>query len=259
MEKLYKRVLAFIVLPVVVAAFPLLVIANTGDAAPYDWYFKPTQDGSQPQVIPEADFIDDYNVIYLGASDAPTLYLTFDAGYDNGYHEKILDTLAQKGVPAAFFVDGNFVKSNPQLVKRMDAEGHLVCNHSKNHPDMTKYHSFEEYAKQIEGWEELVTDLGVTPQKFFRFPSGRFSKQALIFNEQLGVTSVFWSFAYYDWDKDKQPSAQEAKDKILSRVHNGAVLLLHSTSQTNCEVLGEVIDALRERGYTFASLVDFRK
>lgn len=259
MEKLYKRFLAFIIMPVVIAAFPFLVFANTGAAAPYDWYFKPTDDNSQPQVIPEADFIDDYDTIYMGSADSPVLYLTFDAGYDNGYHEKILDTLKEKNVKAAFFVDGNFVKSNPDLIKRMDAEGHLVCNHSLKHPDMTKYNSFEEYKKQITGWEELISDLGLTPQKYFRFPSGRFSKQALEYNQQLGLKTVFWSFAYYDWEQDNQPSCQAAMDKIYSRVHNGAVLLLHSTSKTNCEILLQVIDDLRSKGYTFESLDDFKK
>lgn len=259
MEKLYKRFLAFIIVPVIIAAFPFLVFANTGAAAPYDWYFKPSKDNSQPQVIPEADFISEYNTVYLGSADTPTLYLTFDAGFDNGYHEKILDTLKEKNVKAAFFVDGNFVKTNPEIVKRMDAEGHLVCNHSLKHPDMTKYTSFEEYSKQITGWEQLISDLGLTPKKYFRFPSGRFSKQALEYNEQLGLTTVFWSFAYYDWEESNQPSHSAAMDKIYSRVHNGAVILLHSTSKTNCEILPQVIDDLRAKGYTFESLENFKK
>ena len=259
MEKLYKRFLAFIIVPVIIASFPFLVFANTGAAAPYDWYFKPAKNNAQPVVIPEADFINDFSTVYLGSPDTPTLYLTFDAGFDNGYHVKILDTLKEKGVKAAFFVDGNFVKTNPDIVKRMDAEGHLVCNHSLKHPDMTKYKSFEEYKKQITGWEELISELGLTPQKYFRFPSGRFSKQALEYNEQLGLKTVFWSFAYYDWEENNQPTHESAKDKIYSRVHNGAVLLLHSTSKTNCEILPQVIDDLKAKGYTFESLDNFKK
>lgn len=259
MDRLYKRFIAFIILPVVIAAFPFLVLADTGINAPFDWYFKPTKDHSQPQVIPEADFIGDYNTIYLGNPDEKTVYLTFDAGYDSGYHAEILDTLKDKGVHAAFFVDGNFVKTNPELVKRMANEGHLVCNHSKNHPDMTKYKSFAEYEKQITGWEQLVSELGITPSKYFRFPSGRFSRQALEYNEKLGLTSVFWSFAYYDWDEKNQPSESAAMEKIFSRMHNGAVILLHSTSQTNCKILPQVIDRLHSEGYTISSIDRFKK
>ncbi len=259
MEKLYKRFIMIILLPVIIAAFPFLVYAGDGQNAKFDWYFKPTNDNSQPEVIPEADFLDDYDVIYLGNKDEKTLYLTFDAGFDNGYHDDILDTLLQKNVKAAFFVDGNFVKTNPDIVKRMANEGHLVCNHSKNHPDMTRYLSYEEYSAQITGWNDLVKQLGITPNGYFRFPSGKFSKKALEFNKKLGLTSVFWSFAYYDWVEDDQPSESAAKEKIYSRVHNGAVLLLHSTSKTNAKILSDVIDDLKTQGYTFKSLTEFKK
>ena len=259
MEKLYKRFVLFILLPVVFAAFPFLIFASSKDSSPYDWYFKPTDDNTQPQLCPEADFLKDYDVISIGNANEKTLYLTFDAGYDNGYHTAILDALKQKNVSAAFFVDGNFVKSNPEIVKRMESEGHLVCNHSLKHPDMTKIVDFSLYEKQITEWENLVADIGVTPQKYFRFPSGRFSKLALEYNKKLGIKTVFWSFAYYDWDEKEQPDNKAALEKIYSRVHNGAVLLLHSTSQTNSEILVEMIDTLRSQGYTFKSLVDFKK
>lgn len=259
MEKIYKRFIALIIMPVIAAALPFLVFADTKDSMPYDWYFKPAKDNVQPVVTPEADFIDSYNTIYLGNSASPILYLTFDAGFDNGCHERILNTLKDKQVTAAFFVDGNFVKSNPEIVKRMYDEGHLVCNHSLKHPDMTKLTDFATYSKQITDWEKLISDLGYTPNKYFRFPSGRFSKLALDYNEKLGITSVFWSFAYYDWDKDKQPDKESAKEKIYSRIHNGAVILLHSTSETNTEILGDVIDDLRAKGYTFESLTNFKK
>lgn len=259
MERIYKRFLMIIILPVIIAAFPFLMYANADSDVAYDWYFKPTTDNSQPEVIPEADFLDNYDVIYLGNKDEKTLYLTFDAGYDNGCHTDILDTLAQKNVKAAFFVDGNFVKTNPDIVKRMASEGHLVCNHSKNHPDMTKYADLSEYREQINGWNDLVTDLGITPSGYFRFPSGRFSKRALEYNKELGLTTVFWSFAYYDWVESDQPTQADAKQKIYSRVHNGAVLLLHSTSETNAKILPDVIDDLTAQGYTFKPLTEFKK
>ncbi|MBQ8606082.1 MAG: polysaccharide deacetylase family protein [Clostridia bacterium] len=259
MEKLYKRLISIIIIPVVVAAFPFLVYAGDSDSKPYDWYFKPTDDNTQPQLCPEATFLSDYDVITVGNANEQTVYLTFDAGYDNGYHTKILDTLKAKNVKAAFFVDGNFVKTNPQLIKRMAEEGHLVCNHSLKHPDMSRIIDYNTYSKQITEWEALVNELGVKPQKYFRFPSGRFSKLAMDYNKKHSLTTVFWSFAYYDWDESEQPSESGALDKIYSRLHNGAVLLLHSTSKTNSEILSQMIDGVREKGYTFKSLDEFKK
>ena len=259
MEKLYKRFLGFIIIPVLVAAFPFLVFAGSEDSAPYDWYFKPTTDNSQPELCPEADFVGNYDTICIGNGDLSDIYLTFDAGYDNGYHTAILDTLKEKNVTAAFFVDGNFVKTNPDIVKRMASEGHLVCNHSLKHPDMTKLTDFSSYQKQITEWEELVSNLGIAPQKYFRFPGGRFSELALEYNQKLGLKTVFWSFAYYDWEENEQPDPESALNKIYSRVHNGAVLLLHSTSKTNSEILPELIDGLRMKGYTFKSLDAIQK
>ncbi len=258
MEKTYKRFLVIILIPVIIAAFPFLVFASVTDTAAYDWYFKPTDDGTVPELCPEAQFLSDYDVIDVDKSGEKVLYLTFDAGYDNGYHKMILDTLFDKKVPAAFFIDGNFVKQNSDIVRRMQLEGHVIGNHSKSHPDMTTLHDFSAYSKQITEWEDSVTDLGLTPSKYFRFPMGRFSERALEYNKRLGVTSVFWSFAYYDWDNDKQPTHAEAFDKIYSRVHDGAVILLHSTSRTNAEILSRVIDKLRADGYTFKSLEDYK-
>lgn len=260
MEKIYKRLVVFIVLPILLAAVPFFIFANPEDSMPYDWYFKPAKDNVQPTLCPEAEFLSGYdNIITVGNADEKALYLTFDAGYDNGYHNKILDVLKEKNVTAAFFVDGNFVKTNPDLVKRMANEGHLVCNHSLKHPDMTKIVDFSTYEKQITQWESLVADLGIKPLKYFRFPSGRFSKLALDYNQKLGITSVFWSFAYYDWDNKNQPDKKAALEKIYSRIHNGAVILLHSTSKTNSEILSDMIDNLRREGYTFKSLEEFKK
>ena len=259
MLKFYRRFVVVIIIPIIAAAFPFFVFASNIDTKAYDWYFKAESENKQPTLIPEADFINDYDIISMGDPDQKTLYLTFDAGYDNGFHTQILDTLKQKNVTAAFFVDGNFLNKNPDLVKRMAAEGHLVCNHSKSHPDMTKLTDFEDYSKQITEWNESVKSLGLTPNNYFRFPMGRFSRRALEYNKTLGVKSVFWSFAYYDWDNDKQPTATAACEKIYSRIHNGCVMLLHSTSATNAAVLPQVIDKLTADGYTFKSLDEFKK
>ncbi len=259
MEKLYKRFLIFIIMPVIIAALPFSVFAGSEKSVAYDWYFKPTNDNTQPQLCPEADFLEQFDVISIGNKEHKNIYLTFDAGYDNGYHNQILDTLKQKNVKAAFFIDGNFVKSNPEIVKRMANEGHLVCNHSLSHPNMTKIVDFNTYKKQITEWEKLVSDLGIPVQKYFRFPSGRFSHLALEYNQKLKLKTVFWSFAYYDWDENEQPGETAATEKIMSRIHNGAVILLHSTSKTNSKILSDVIDLARAKGYTFKSLDEFKK
>ncbi len=223
----------------------------------YDWYFKPTKDHSQPAVIPEASgFINNYNALYLGNPSDKVIYLTFDAGFDNGYHEPILDILKNQKVPAAFFVDGNFVKTKPELVNRIIDEGHILGNHSLNHPDITLKTNFTDYQTQILGWEELVKQAtgGKEFPKFFRPPMGKFSELSLKNDQALGYRTVFWSFAYADWDQNKQPDPEYAKRLIKDRVHNGCIMLLHSTSKTNAQILDDLISELKAEGYRFESL-----
>jgi peptidoglycan-N-acetylmuramic acid deacetylase len=223
----------------------------------YDWYFKPAKNNVQPEVIPEAkSFIDKYDTWYLGSPNDKVLYLTFDAGFDNGYHEKILDVLKKQNIPATFFVDGNFVKTKPDLVNRIISEGHILGNHSLNHPDMTKKTEFEDFKKQITGWEELVKTAtgGKEGSKFFRPPMGKFSELSLQYTKELGYRTVFWSFAYADWEQDKQPEAEYAKRIIKARVHNGCVMLLHSTSRTNAVILDDLLTELKSEGYRFDTL-----
>ena len=259
MKKNYKDILAFVILPLLIVMIPFISITYAGESAKsYDFYFKPTNDNTQPAVIPEAPFLKDYSTIYMGNSKDKVLYLTFDAGFDNGCHEKILKALKEKNVKGAFFVDGNFLRNQSELAKEIEKGGHLLCNHSNNHPDMTKYTDFDSYSKQITNWEKSAKDIGVKGSKFFRFPCGRFSQKALDYNEKLGLKTVFWSFAYYDWDQNKQPSEDEAIEKIMSRVHNGCVLLLHSTSETNAKILPKLIDKLRNEGYEFKTLNEFK-
>ena len=255
MKQTLTRVAVYVLLPALLVTAPFFFFAGAEKSDAYDWYFKPNDEHRQPAFVPEATFLKDYDgVIACGDPDQKTLYLTFDAGYDNGCMADILDTLKEKNVPAAFFVDGNFVKNEPELVKRISGEGHILGNHSLSHANMATLTDFAEYAAQITGWDELVREAGGTPTKFFRFPAGKFSKLALDYNEKLGLRSVFWSFAYYDWDVKDQPDPKAATEKILSRTHNGAVMLLHSVSRTNADILPALIDTLREQGYTFASL-----
>lgn len=189
-------------------------------------------------------------------SEEKTLYLTFDCGYENGYTEKILDTLKEKDVPAAFFCTLPQVEDNPQLIARMITEGHIVGNHSVKHPSFPTLTRIE-MAQEIQGMDDyLRTNFGYS-EPFFRFPMGEYSDCALDLVGSIGYRSVFWSVAYEDWDLDNQRGTQYAFDTVTARLHPGAVILLHSVSPDNANALGQIIDWAREQGYVFKSLRDF--
>ena len=189
-------------------------------------------------------------------SEEKTLYLTFDCGYENGYTEMILDTLKEKNVPAAFFCTLPQVEDNPQLIARMITEGHIVGNHSVKHPSFPTLTRIE-MAQEIQGMDDyLRTNFGYS-EPFFRFPMGEYSDCALDLVGSIGYRSVFWSVAYEDWDLDNQRGTQYAFDTVTSRLHPGAVILLHSVSPDNANALGQIIDWAREQGYVFKSLCDF--
>ena len=183
------------------------------------------------------------------------LYLTFDAGYENGHTEAILDVLAKHKAPAAFFVVGPYIRQNPALVKRMAAEGHTVGNHTWHHWDMDRISDRETFAKELsdvaDAYEQTV---GQPMPRYYRPPRGIYAEQNLAMAQALGYRTVFWSLAYVDWKQDEQPSREEAFDKLLGRVHNGAVVLLHSTSATNAEILDELLTKWEEMGYRFAPI-----
>lgn len=194
----------------------------------------------------------DCNALFIG-EDNNKVYLTFDEGYENGYTAKILDTLKEKKVKAAFFVTYDYVRDNKKLVKRMIDEGHIVGNHTYTHPSMP--------SKSVSGMKNEVINLhNYVKENFgyemtlFRFPRGEYSNRALAVVRDCGYKSVFWSFAYVDWKTESQPDKNAAKQKILSKTHNGAVVLLHAVSSTNAEILGDVIDQVREKGYEWSSL-----
>lgn len=185
--------------------------------------------------------------------DSDRIYLTFDQGYELGYTSIILDTLKEKNVPGAFFLTMHFARSHPDLVQRMIDEGHVLANHStahKNFPAM----SLSGAADDVMQLHEYIRDNFGYEMHLFRFPEGSFSEQTLALLQSLGYKSVFWSFAYRDWEVDNQPLTIEALDRITSSAHPGAIYLLHSVSRTNSEVLGEAIDLLRAKGFEFARL-----
>ena len=196
-----------------------------------------------------------YDAAYLGDTTKKVIYLTFDAGYENGCTAKILDILKKHQVPAAFFLVGNYIQSNPDLVQRMVAEGHTVGNHTMHHPDMSKISDKASFQKELEDLEKLYKQVtGKDIQKFYRPPQGTYSEENLKMAQELGYKTVFWSLAYVDWNNDKQPTKEQAFSKLIPRIHNGAVVLLHSTSSTNAEILDELLTQWKDMGYTFESI-----
>ncbi len=186
------------------------------------------------------------------------LYLTFDCGYENGYTSKILDTLKEKKVNATFFCTLPQVKENPDLIKRMIDEGHIVGNHSVTHPSFAEI-STEQITQEIKGMEEYLQNNFNYSEPYFRFPKGEYSEVALNQLNKLGYTCVFWSSAYADWDLNNQKGKEYAYEKVVSRLHPGSVILLHSVSPDNANALPEIIDEARRQGYEFVSLRDYPK
>lgn len=185
-------------------------------------------------------------------AETPTIYLTFDFGYETGYSAAILDTLKEKNAPATFFVVGSYAKNNAETVGRMLAEGHTVGSHSATHKDMTALSDEEARAEITDFNAQFAQQFGVTPT-LFRFPEGVFSQRLLALAANEGMRSVFWGYAYADWDANAQPDKAESLEKALAAAHPNAVYLLHPMA-TNSAMLGELIDGLRAAGYTLAAL-----
>jgi len=226
----------------------------------YSWYCPHRKDGQQPAIPSEMSFIEDHGGFFLDRNakeEDKVIYLTFDAGYENGNVEKILDVLKEENVPGAFFILDNLITSNTALVKRMAEEGHLVCNHTAKHRDMSAVNSKEEFAAELAKLEAIYKEYtGYDMAKFYRPPEGKFSETNMIHADELGYKTVFWSFAYADWDNNKQMSHEKALDKVISGTHNGEILLLHPTSATNAAILPELIRTWKSMGYRFGSLND---
>jgi len=236
---------------------PVLTVNSSANECSKNWYFI-KKGNSTPEFPQDADFLSEHSCYFIDSSDKgqneKMIYLTFDAGYENGNIEKILDILKEKQVPAAFFILSNIIEKNTELVKRMADDGHIVANHTKNHKDISTL-SEEEVIANLAYLEKLYNEkTGYTMSRFFRYPEGKYSKDRVLLLEKLGYKTIFWSMAHADWDNNKQPSSNRALNKLMSFVHPGAVVLLHPTSRTNVEILSQFIDKLEEEGYTFGSL-----
>ena len=222
------------------------------------WFIK-RNGNSTPGFSDVSTIVDKYNGYYIDKNAVQNgkkvLYLTFDAGYENGNIEKILDTMKEENVTGAFFILSNMIDRSPELVCRMANEGHIVANHTSSHKDMTKVDDLEGFDKELNGLCDKYKALtGKEMARYYRPPEGRFDERGLSYAKQLGYKTVFWSFAYADWDNDNQPTEEFAKRKIFDNMHNGAVILLHPTSSTNAKILGDVIKQLKTEGYRFGTL-----
>lgn len=202
-----------------------------------------------------ADFLTRYDAWYVGDTRQKVIYLTFDCGYENGNTGAILDALKKHSAPAAFFVVGHMIESAPDIVRRMAAEGHIVGNHTYHHPDMSKIGDMASFQQEIGAVEEKFRQItGQDMPKYYRPPQGKFNESNLKMAQELGYQTIFWSLAYVDWYTDKQPTQEEAYQKLLPRIHPGAIVLLHVTSQTNGEIMDELLTKWEEQGYTFGTL-----
>ena len=219
------------------------------------WGLSFQEEGKRPAGNASIDDLKQYNAYYASDTDQKIIYLTFDAGYENGNTPAILDALKKHQAPAVFFVVGNFIKDNPDLIRRILADDHIIGNHTMTHPDLPQISSMDAFQKELQDVEELYTSLtGEAMTKFYRPPRGIYNTENLSMAKELGYSTFFWSLAYVDWIQDQQPSREEAFQKLLTRIHPGAIVLLHNTSSTNAEILDELLTKWEEMGYTFGKL-----
>ena len=223
------------------------------------WGIKRSENHEQPDLgSTNKKLIDENEDIAMGNKEDKYVYLTFDEGYEAGYTAQILDTLKSNGVKAAFFITGHYLNTQEELVKRMIDEGHIVGNHTVNHPSMPDLEN-DKLKEEITKLHTAVYEKFGYEMKYLRPPKGEFSERTLHITKSLGYTTVMWSFAYDDWDENKQDREDYAKEKILSNLHNGAVILLHANSKDNCNILDEVIKEIKKEGYEFKTLDEFKR
>lgn len=220
-----------------------------------DWGLSFGESGTQPSGNASAQDLSWYDAYYVGDDNEKIIYLTFDCGYENGNTEPILDALQRHNVQATFFVVGHFLESAPDIVKRMAEDGHAVGNHTYHHLDMPTISDMETFRREVDDVADLFREItGEELSMYYRPPQGKCSTENLKMAQELGYNTIFWSLAYVDWNQDDQPSHEEALDKLTSRIHPGAIVLLHNTSQTNGEILDELLTKWEEMGYSFKPL-----
>ena len=248
-----KRDGAILVLAVCMTILGVVRVFVEGTVTTGAWGLSFRQEGTAPVGSAGVEQLRQYDAAYLGDTREKRLYLTFDAGYENGNTEKILDTLKKHQVKGAFFLVGNYIQRNADLVRRMVAEGHTVGNHTMHHYDMSKLTDKAAFTKELQDLETLFKDTtGKDLQRYYRPPQGIYSQENLAMAKELGYKTVFWSYAYKDWDPNNQMGPENALPKITKALHPGAIYLLHAVSPANAAILGDFIDNAREAGYNFA-------
>lgn len=225
-----------------------------------NWGLSFQEEGKRPVGNATCEELKQYQAAYADDTEEKVIYLTFDAGYENGNMAAILDALKKHNAVGTFFVVGNFLETSPELAKRMVEEGHIVANHTYHHPDMSKIQTKEDFQKELNDVETLFKEItGMEMARYYRPPQGKYSISNLEMAKELGYTTFFWSLAYVDWLENEQPTKEEAFSKLLKRIHPGAVALLHSTSATNAAIMDELLTKWEEMGYHFAPLSDLAK
>lgn len=222
-----------------------------------NWGLSFQEEGKAPIGNATAEELAEYDAFYAQDTEEKVLYLTFDAGYENGNTPAILDALQKHQVSATFFVVGTYIESEPELVKRMVKEGHTVGNHTWHHLDMSQMDSLDHFRRELEDVEAAYQSLtGEEMPRYYRPPQGKYSQTDLKMAQQLGYHTFFWSLAYVDWYENDQPTKEEAFKKLTGRIHPGAIVLLHSTSATNAQILDELLTRWEEMGYRIRPLSD---
>lgn len=258
-----KKLIAAIILAAVCSGCGAPEVQQTNSGGYYDvdnkgsgWGFKKEQ--GQAPYIPDTmkDALARHNAFYIGNTDEKKIYLTFDEGYENGYTDDILNTLHEKEVCAAFFITGDYFNRSGDLVDRMINEGHIVGNHTYYHHNLHKMSDPDKMAEELELLQNKFKEKYGFGMKYMRPPEGEYSERVLAVASDLGYKTVFWSFAYKDWEANNVRGADYAVGQIMPYLHNGAILLLHAVSADNAEALPQIIDKAREQGYEFGSLDD---
>lgn len=220
-----------------------------------NWGLGFGEKGAQPKGNASSKELAEYDAYFVGDSKDKVIYLTFDCGYENGNTGLILDALKNHNASATFFVVGHFLESAPDMVKRMVDEGHTVGNHTYHHYDMSKISDSSTFQKEMQDVENLFYDItGTEITKYYRPPQGKYNIQNLKMAQAMGYHTFFWSLAYVDWNQDQQPTKEQAFDKLVGRIHPGAIVLLHNTSSTNGAILDELLTKWEELGYEFKTL-----
>lgn len=256
MRNFLRRNLPLLIVLGVLFSLVAIASAKQAEALPVgSWGLSFQTEGEPPIGNTSNERLKEYNAAFLGDTSEKKIYLTFDSGYENGCTAQILDILKKHNVRAAFFLVGNYIEKNPELVRRMTDEGHIVGNHTYHHWDMSKIADSERFREELQSLERLYQQTtGKELPKFYRPPQGIYSEENLKMAKELGYHTVFWSLAYVDWLNDKQPTSEQAFSKLIPRIHNGAVVLLHSTSKTNAAILDELLTRWESMGYRFGSI-----